>query len=69
MGLGLGKLHGLRACLIIIRHVVDSGAYRVASHEAGIVGLQQFGDGRQILHPRSSQRSYLPGSRITGILS
>ena len=48
--LNLGKLHRTRTLLIIVRHVIDTGAHGVAPHEPSIAGLQQFGDGTDVLH-------------------
>ena len=50
--LSLGDLNRSCAFLIIIRYVIDSSAHGMAPHRAGIEGLQQFGDRRDVLHTR-----------------
>jgi hypothetical protein len=48
----LRNLHPLRTLHIIIPHMIDPRAYRVAPHEAGVVRLQKFGDRCNVLHSR-----------------
>jgi len=39
-----------RAFLVIVCHVVDPAAHRIAPHRTSIVGFQKFGDHRHVLH-------------------
>jgi hypothetical protein len=48
----LGRLHGYGSSLVIIHHMIDPRAHRIATHEPGIEGLQQFGRRSHILHSR-----------------
>src|SRR6266496_733353 len=50
--LDLGKFHGRRARFVVIGHVIDSTAYRVATHQPRIIGFQQFGCSSYIFYPR-----------------
>jgi hypothetical protein len=54
--LNVGKLHGTRAFLIVVSHVIDPCAYGVALHHSSIAGLQEFGRRSHILHPRIEPR-------------
>jgi len=36
--------------LVVVAHVVDASAHRIAPHHAGIVGLQEFGRRSDIRH-------------------
>lgn len=40
----------MRTFLVIVRHVVDPTAHRVAPHEPGFAGSQQVGDGFDLCH-------------------
>jgi hypothetical protein len=51
--LNLGKFHWSRAFFVVVRHVVDPGAYGKAPHQPGIAGLQQFGRRTHIIHSRT----------------
>jgi hypothetical protein len=46
----LHELQWHRALLVVVRHVVDPGAHRIAPHRTSIVGFQTFGDHRHVLH-------------------
>jgi hypothetical protein len=48
--LSLGKLHRLRAFLVVVPHMINPTAYGVAPHQPGIEGFQQFGRRTHILH-------------------
>jgi hypothetical protein len=37
-----GEFHGCGAFFVVVRHVIDPGAYGIAAHQPSIVGLQQF---------------------------
>ena len=50
--LNSSRLDGSRAFLVVVRYVIDSRAKRTASHQAGVVGLQQFGDCCNVPHSR-----------------
>ena len=50
--LSLDDLHRSRALLVIIRHMIDTTAYRVAPHFAGVVGLHEFRDDLHVSHSR-----------------
>src|ERR1039458_2373322 len=41
--LNFGNLHRRRAFWIVVRHAIDAGAHRIASHQTSIVGPQQVG--------------------------
>ena len=48
----LGDLNRSRAFLVIVRHVIDPRAYGIATHNLGIVRLQQFRDDLRVIHAR-----------------
>ena len=50
--LNLGGFHGCGAFFVVVRHVVDPSANRVAPHLSSVVGLQQIGRRSHILYPR-----------------
>src|ERR1700689_2613643 len=51
--LSFRKLHGRGARFVVVHHGIDPRANGIASHEPGIIGLQQIGDRRShILHSR-----------------
>ncbi len=41
--LNLYEFHGRGAFRVVVRYVIDPRAYRIAPHQPGIEGLQQFG--------------------------
>ncbi len=41
--LNLGEFHGCRAFLVVVSHLIDPSAYRIAPHQPSIIGHQQFG--------------------------
>jgi hypothetical protein len=48
--LSLDRLHGSRTFLVIVRHVVDPRTHGIATHQPGVVGLQQIGSHTHFLH-------------------
>jgi hypothetical protein len=38
------KFHRSRALLVVVAHMIDTTAHRIASHQPSIQGLQQFGN-------------------------
>jgi hypothetical protein len=50
--LNLGEFHGCGAFFVVVSHLIDPRAYRIASHQPCIEGLQQFGRRSRVLHPR-----------------
>jgi hypothetical protein len=65
----LDEFHQARTVLVIVSYMVDPPAHWIAPHPTGIVGLQQFGNCRNILYSGVEPQIVLSGSRITGILS
>jgi hypothetical protein len=56
--LSLSDFHGSRTFLVVVRHVVDPSADGIAPHQAGVVGLRQFGRRTRILHPQQGFESF-----------
>jgi hypothetical protein len=50
--LNLGESHWRRAFLVVVGHLVDSGADEVVPPQPGIAGRQQFGRRGCVPHPR-----------------
>ena len=46
------RYHASSAFLVIVSGAIDPTAYGIASHQPSIVGLQQFGHHRHVLHAR-----------------
>ena len=55
--LSLCKLHRCATLRVIVSHVVDPRAHRIAPHQPGIVRLQQFGRRSTSVMPGSSHKS------------
>ena len=50
MMLNDGRFHASRAFLVIVNGTIDPTTHGIASHHPSIVGPQQFGHRRHILH-------------------
>jgi hypothetical protein len=48
--LNLCERHGFGTLLIIVRHIVNPRAHRIAPHQPSIKALKQFGRRSHILH-------------------
>jgi hypothetical protein len=48
----VGKLHGTRAFLVVVPHMINPTAHGKAPHQPGIAGLQQVGRRIHIPHSR-----------------
>jgi hypothetical protein len=60
--LNLREFHGTGAFLVIIGDVIEPRAHRIASHQPSIVGLHQFRDRRDVVHPRIEPEIIIIGS-------
>jgi len=65
----LAEFQWCGAFLVVVGHMVDSGAYGIEGDQPGIVGLQHFGCRAGILHARIKPQVVAPGLRMTGIRS
>ena len=61
----LHNLHGLRTLLVIVRHVIDSRAYWIRTHEPSIVGPQQCGDHLHIVHTGIEPKIVVVGIEVS----
>src|ERR1039457_3391652 len=50
--LNLGEFHGCGALRVVVPHMIDPSAHGIATHQPCIEGLQQFGRGTHVPHPR-----------------
>jgi hypothetical protein len=55
--LNVENLSELRAFLVVVHDMIDSRAHGIAPHQAGIVGSQQVGHGREWLSGTTLCRS------------